>query len=237
MEGFCLRVGKDTAGKKFPFDRVYIINYENRSVIEQMFRYALVLPVEGALRTQLEAVEPNSYVNRTFDRNDAETVPTKIGPDDWKDLFKDGEWVVVVPLLPKWMKKNVPQYLVAATWYDTHTIRVPGKGKRQTARRKSPFTNRSYLQTPHKKIRPICVVCPRMVLHQNDECQTGDKICFESLPLGMVNHFEESLSIPESQPNTQEPEEYQLLHDEELIVDAPITPKTNTKDLLRIIHE
>ena len=237
MEVFCLRVGKDMAGKKFPFDRVYIVNYENRAVIEQLFRYALVLPVEGALRTQLESVKPDTYTNRTFNRDDKESTSEKIDASDWVELFKDGEWVMAVPLLPKWMKKNIPQYLIAETWYSQHTVRVAGKGKQKSARRESPFTNRSYLQTPHKKIRPICVVCPRMVLHQNGECQIGDKVCFESLPLGMVNHFEESLSIPESQPNVQEPEEYQLLHDEELVAEMPVTPKADTKDLLRIIHE
>lgn len=237
MEVFCLRVGKDTAGKKFPFDRVYIVNYEDRAVIEQLFRYALVLPVEGVLREQLEAVKPDSYTNRTFDRNDAESAPAKIDTTDWVNLFKDGEWVMVVPLLPKWMKRNVPQYLVAESWYDRHMVRVKGKGKTAVAVRPSPFTGRSYLQTPHKKIRPICVVCPRMILHQNGECQIGEKICFESLPLGMVNHFDETMALPEQQPNMREPEEYKLLHGEEFVAETPITTKTNTKDLLRIIHE
>ena len=238
MEVFCLRVGKDQAGKKFPFDRVYIVNYDDRAAIEQMFRYALVLPIEGALRDQLTSVTPKTYHNRTFDRDDAVNVAAEIDQKDWLELFKDGEWVMAVPLLPKWMKKNMPQYLLAEGWYDQHTVRVIGKGKKKTPRRESPFTNRSYLQTPQKKIRPICVVCPRMVLHQNGECQIGDKVCFESLPLGMVNHFEESLSIPDTTPNLHEPEEYQLLHDEEeLTVETPPLPKTNTKDLLRIIHE
>lgn len=237
MEVFCLRVGKDMAGKKFPFDRVYIVNYEDRAVIEQLFRYAIVLPVEGTLRTQLESVKPASYLNRTFDRNDTENTAAKIDDRDWKELFQDGEWVMVVPLLPKWMKKNMPQYLIAEGWYSQHSVRIRGKGKVKSERRESPFTNRSYLQTPHKKIRPICVVCPRMVLHQNGECQIGDKVCFESLPLGMVNHFDESLSLPESQTNVQEPEEYQLLHDEELVAEVPPVVKAGTKDLLRIIHE
>ena len=237
MEVFCLRVGKDTAGKKFPFDRVYIVNYEDRAVIEQLFRYALVLPIEGALRQQLEAVKPDTYENLTFDRNDAESAPAKIDQTDWVALFKDGEWIMVVPLLPKWMKKNIPQYLIAETWYSTHSVHIRGKGKVKSERRESPFTNRSYLQTPHKKIRPICVVCPRMVLHQNGECQIGDKVCFESLPLGMVNHFDESMALPEMQLNVREPEEYQLLHGEELVAEVPATTKQNTKDLLRIIHE
>lgn len=236
MEVFCLRVGKDQAGTKFPFDRVYIVNYEDRAVIDQLFRYSLVLPVEGALRKQLESVQPDSYANRTFDRDDDENAPVKIAHTDWVELFQDGEWVMIVPLLPKWMKQNMPQYLIAEKWYDQHTVRVAGKGKQKTARRETPFTNRSYLQTPHKKIRPICVVCPRMVLHQNGECQIGDDVCFTSLPLGMVNHFDESMAVPDVQPNIHEPEEYRLLHETELVAEPAPAPG-RTRDLLRIIHE
>lgn len=236
MEIFCLRVGKDQAGKKFPFDRVYLVNYDDRAVIEQLFRYALVLPVEGVLRKQLEDVEPDTYTNRTFDRDDTESSAEKIAKKDWVDLFTRGEWVMVVPLLPKWMKKNVPQYLVAEGWYTQNTIRVAGKGRQKTARRATPFTDRSYLQTPHKKIRPICVVCPRMVFHQNGDCQIGDDVCFTSLPLGMVNHFDESFELPQAPPNIREPEEYKLLNEEELGAEPPPF-KTNARNLLRVINE
>jgi len=237
MEVFCLRVGKDTAGKSFPFDRVYIVNHDDRAVIEQLFRYALVLPIEGVLREQLESVQPREYRNRTFHRDDEENAAAKISQTDWKALFQDGSWIMTVPLLPKWMKKNMPQYLVAEGWYARKTEQVRGKGRVKQSSRESPFTNMAYLQTPHKKIRPICVVCPRMVLHQNGDCNIGDKVCFESLPLGMVNHFEESLALPEHDVNVNEPEAYKMAHDDdELIGDAPPT-KDSAKTLLRIIHD
>lgn len=237
MESFCLRVGKDTAGRKFPFDRVYLVHYDDRWVIEHKFRFSMVLPVEGVLLAQLEAVRPSKYTNRTFDRNDHEGLPTKLDASDWTSLIRDGEWLLVVPLLSKWMAKSVPRYLVAESWYDQHTVYVSGKGKQRSAKRESPYTNRSYLQTPGRKIRPICVVCPRMILHQNGECQIGEKVCFESLPLGMVNHFEESQALPDALPNAREPEEYQILHDGELVGEVLAETTATTRDLLRIIHE
>lgn len=234
MEVFCLRVGKTTAGKKFPFDRVYLVNYDNRAVIDKMFRYALVLPVEDALKKMLCEIEPDEYINRTFHRDDAENTKTTIDNGDWIDLIKDGEWVMVVPILSKWMNQNMPRYLVAEHWFDARTARTK-KGRVILPSRPSPFTNRSYLQTPHRKIRPICVVCPRMILHQNGECQLGEKICYETLPLGLVNHFDEGGVIPGAPPNMLEPEEHELREGEALFVEPPAQSKT--KDLLRIIHE
>jgi hypothetical protein len=232
MEVFCLRVAYREAGRTFPFDRVYLVNYDNRDVIERMFRYALVLPVEGELRTMLEAVSLDQYVNRTFHRDDAENASTKLPAGAWVDMIKSGEWILVVPLLPKWMHKNMPRYLTAENWYAA----TKAKGQRyKRVQRTSPFTNRSYLQTPHKKIRPICVVCPRMVLHQNGECQIGEAICFESLPLGMVNHFEEAAALPEPMPNVLEQEEYALIEGSDLPWNPPATTKTRT--LLKVIHE
>lgn len=240
METYCLRVGKDVAGKKFPFDRIYLVHYDDRQIIGDPqngpFRFALVLPVEQNLRTMLEAVQPETYSNRTFDRNDAEQVPAKISQSDWTALCQDGEWLMVVPILPKWMKKNMPRYLTAERWYQEKIVRVKGQGRKKEVR-SSPFTSRSYLQTPEKKIRPICVVCPRMILHQNGECQIGDKVCYESLPMGLVNHFEETEALPDATPNAKELEEYHLLHGEEIVPESQIKPQSSAKDLLRIIHE
>ena len=236
MEVFCLRVTKAVAGKKFPFDRVYLVAYDDREVIERMFRYALVLPVEDKLLAMLKEIEPDQYINRTMHRNDKETAAHKMSQKAWHATLK-GEWVMVVPILPKWVSKNMPKYLVAENWYRERLVKVAGKGKVAQPVNESPFTNRSYLQTPHKKIRPICVVCPRMILHQNGECQIGQEVCFETLPMGLVNHFEEADNLPDPTPNVNELEEYELLEGEVLLDEKPPVPNTKTKDLLRIIHE
>lgn len=233
MEVFCLRVTKAVAGKKFPFDRVYLVNYDHREIIERLFRYALVLPVEDTLLARLREVSPDRYINRTHDRDDKENTPHKASQKDWLNLIKEGEWVMCVPILPKWMSKNMPRYLTAEGWYRRKMKRVAKKGKVALEPNASPFTNRSYLQTPDRKIRPICVVCPRMILHQNGECQIGEDVCFESLPMGVVNHFEDIEDIPDAPPNMNELEEYELVEGEELLAEPPATPKT--KDLLRII--
>ena len=232
MHIYCLRVNQNAAGRNFPFDRVYLVKYDDRAVIDQLFRYALVMPVEEMLGKQLKALTIENAIDRPFDRDD----DAKLTSSDWHEAIGSGEWVLVVPLLPKWMHKNMTQYLTAERWFETRNSRR--RGRVITSRSKpSPFSNRAYLQTPHRKIRPICVVCPRVILHQNGECQLGEKVCFESLPLGLTNHFEEALSMPDASPNELEPEEYELIEGEEFVIDTPPAPNSRAKDLLRIINE
>lgn len=233
MHLYCLRVSKTTAGRSFPFDRVYLLKYDDRAVIERLFRYALVLPVEEVVKKQLKKVDFQIVVDRPHHRDDdAKLNATAV----WADL-DEGEWVMVVPLLPKWLNKNMPQYLAAEAWFETKRNRLRSTGKRESARRESPFSARSYLQTPNRKVRPICVVCPRMIMHQNGECHLGQPVCFESLPLGMVNHFEEAMAVPDPTPNELEPEEYELLDGEEFVPNVAPAPNNRAKDLLRIINE
>jgi hypothetical protein len=237
MNIYCVRVSKDQAGKTFPFDRVYLVKYDDRAVIEQLFRYALVMPVEQNIAKQLRDLDVSSSKARPFHRDDSATL-TKA---EWQKDIENGEWVIVVPLLPKWMSKNMPQYLTAERWFEGNTQKVMRRNAKKygTPVRESPFSNRSYLQTPTRKIRPICVVCPRVILHQNGECRLGERVCFESLPLGITNHFEEALAVPDATPNELEPEEYQLVEGEEFVVEnvQPPAPNSRAKDLLRIINE
>ncbi len=237
MEVFCLRVHKNTAGKKFPFDRVYLIKYDDRDVIEQMFRYSIVLPIEAKLAKLLREIKVEEYVNRTFHRNDAEQAAAKIAERDWHTLLDSTEWVLVVPVLSKWMKQNMPRYLVAEDWYRTKSKQRRKKGvvAITVTTNESPFSHRSYVQTPERKIRPICVVCPRMIMHQNGECQLGDEICFTSLPLGVVNHFEEGEAFPDATPNMNELEEHHLIEDD--VLETEPAPTSKARELLRIVHE
>jgi hypothetical protein len=206
MEAYILRVERRKAGRSFPFDRIYLIRDEDRNIVERLFRYALVLPLEDALKKRLLKVALDFTIDRPHHRTETygERHATKTTPADMS-RFDEGVWLVVVPLLPKWVKAAMPRYLVAKTWYDERAVKIKGvETKKGNA---SPFTNRAFLQTPKEKIRPICVLCPRQVLHRHGECEIGQDVCYEHLPLGLENHFQEGLDVPEATPNVKETEE------------------------------
>lgn len=201
MDLYCLRVKRESAGRTFPFDRVYLARNGEHVVFKKLFRYALILPVESGLKENLiQNVEIDKGEAHSFDRDDAAAAPTS---SEWKEALEEGEWVLAVPILPKYVAGNTPRYITAAGKYrlpSSTNKAVSGPGRRRrfrsTPQVDEPFPTLTYLQTPEQNIRPVCVACPRFIMHQNGHCRLGEQICYESLALGMQNHFKEALDTP-----------------------------------------
>lgn len=205
MDLYCLRVKRETAGKTFPFDRVYMARNGEHGVFKKLFRYALILPVETSLTNLLiDHVEIEAGEIHPFDRDDSKPPLTH---EDWKALITSEEWVLAVPILAKYMASSLPRYLTAAGKYRDPT----GKPRRRRnkpamAEVSEPFPTLTYLQTPEQNIRPVCVACPNFINHQNGHCRLGEDICYTSLALGVHNHFQEGLDAPAA-PNAEEHED------------------------------
>lgn len=195
MDLYCLRVKSESAGRSFPFDRVYLARNGEHTVFKKLFRYALILPVEPGLKENLiQNVEIEKGETHSFDRDDEAAAPT---PSEWQEALEEGEWVMAVPILSKYVAGNMPRYITAAGKYrNPSASNAPtGRGRRGRVRLtvEEPFPTLTYLQTPEQNIRPVCVACPRFILHQNGHCRLGEQICYESLALGMQNHFKDAL--------------------------------------------
>lgn len=205
MHVYNLRVKRQYAGKKFPFDRVYLAKNGEHKVFQKLFRYALILPVESELKQLLSTDMVLQISNAIpFDRDDKAKGVTQ---DEWVALLEDGHWVMCVPILPKFVAGNLPRYLTAAGAYRLPKNSLARKKKVAGGALPEIFSSLTYLQTPEKNIRPVCVACPRFILHQNGECSLGESICYESLALGVQNHFQEAMSVPEAPPNFLELED------------------------------
>lgn len=223
MDIYCLRVRKEDAGKKFPFDRVYLARNGEHKVFKELFRYALVLPVEEELKQILtDHVVIENFVEHDFRRvrDDEKNGKAHSRHEDWSVTLDRSDWVMCVPVLAKYVKENMPRYITAAGQYrepKEENVEDTGGGsllaaatRKRVARRfarrlsgqkgeiKEPFPNLTYLQTPDKNIRPVCVACPRFILHQTGHCRLGEPICYTSLALGVHNQFQEGLDTPEA---------------------------------------
>lgn len=205
MEILNLRVARKVAGRTFPFDRVYLVKFTDRKIIARLFRYALCMPVEGPLKKMLKDTVPEVVMTRPHERDDALSVRDNIAAAEWERKIDGTPWVMVVPILPKFVTKNLPQYIAASGWFKKVYDRGSKKRTDQYLR-VNPFPNRTFLLTPEKKIRPVCVACPRLIIHQNGGCTLGDAECYEHLALGITNHFEEGMKAPEPTPNHNEAE-------------------------------
>jgi len=202
MDLYCLRVKRESAGKVFPFDRVYVARNGEHGVFKKLFRYALILPVETGLKNLLlDYVKIEAGDAHPFDRNDEAPVPTD---EEWKDALETNEWVMCVPILSKYVASSMPRYITAAGKYRDPTNK-PKKRRRRTvavsAGVAEPFPTLTYLQTPEQNIRPVCVACPNFINHQNGHCRLGEDVCYSNLALGMHNHFKEGLEAPAASEN------------------------------------
>lgn len=208
MEIYSLRVKKSRAGVVFPFDRVYLTDTTNKEIFKQLFRYALVMPVTGVLKKKFYELVPDGYEDHPFNRNISTHKPV-IKRADWLEFIKSGHWVMAVPLLTKWSRENNrlrPSYLTAKRWHKQRGPKTP----RMDA---DAFPNSTHLQTPEKDIRPVCLFCPRFIMHQNGACNIGEDVCFSALPLGLTDHFKEGLSAPTPERNMKRDDELVLEDD------------------------
>lgn len=197
MDLYCLRVKRETAGKTFPFDRVYMARNGEHGVFKKMFRYALILPVENTLTNLLiDYVTIEAGEAHPFNRDDSAPAPTA---EEWQELITSDQWVLAVPILAKYVASNMPRYLTAAGKYRDPTGKVKRRRRRGApvmTEVKEPFPTLTYLQTPEKNIRPVCIACPNFINHQNGHCRLGEDICYTSLALGVHNHFKEGMDAP-----------------------------------------
>jgi hypothetical protein len=123
---------------------------------------------------------------------------------DWWEAFFEEHGVknrlIVVPLLTKKIRKVIqPRYLSADGWPTAIRLAHGHKPQHQKSRfnlqrpmdMESPYDEAAYLITPnpppYDKIRPLCSVCPRMLLHMQGECVPGDNVCYRSLDLNALD--------------------------------------------------
>lgn len=204
MELYSLRVARSQAGESIPFDRVYAVKHRDRAHIERLFPAALVMPVDSVLKGMLAQIELREVRTRPFARGAAEERSPEIG--ELVKLLDSGDWILVVPLLPKWVPDIVdpegpghegPRYLTSKRWFkERHPKRLEVG---------AAFPHElAYLQIRGRKVRPICVACPRLMEHQMGLCKFGEPDCYDHLSLGMANHFREGLNAPEAPGNVKE---------------------------------
>ena len=201
MEVYSLRVarsrGKDTLS--FPWDRVYLARYGSHQVFKRLFRYAFILPVGPALRHLLGEIAVDQYIERNATRTENEGVAVTPPKADWQKLLKGDQWVMAVPILTRYVESEMPKYIVASDNVRDAREHFKSKGL-------EVFPTASYLQTPDKDIRPICIACPLQIQHQAGGCNLGDPECYTTLSLGRSDYFKEGLTAPEPSENVKEAE-------------------------------
>lgn len=198
-----IHIKRTAAGSTIPFDKIYLVHRDDFNVIPKLFEYALVLPFDAQVKRSLRRIVPEMLTRKGFKRNDEEK--NQEIPDVkhiasakvwWDAFFKEhrcDERAVVIPILTRSIRKKIlPLYMTAREW-PTTVARA-----QRTRSITIPVLNEfAYLSTPkeapYDKIRPICSICPRMLLHMQGECKPGELVCYKSLDFSEINKSEPSV--------------------------------------------
>lgn len=178
MQIACIKYGITAAGRDVPFDRVYIAQHADRKVLRGLFPYALVMPITEDIRKAMLEATPQRVLH--FGNRDRVGVVKSMTQPEYESILTSNEWVLVVPILTKFVKQNMPRYLLNARWANART-------SKHDYRHKDILPALAFLQTPEQIIRPVCAACPRFFEHQAGKCRVGSYVCFESLALGGVD--------------------------------------------------
>lgn len=205
-----VKISRNLAGKKFPFDYLYLVKLEDKAHIASMFQYSIVMPVLEEMEYFLKNIRLETATKISHVRGVETTAMSQRKNSSLGTLIDFSQkWLAVIPLLPKIRSAKAGQtrnanYITAAGWLRYNTVTVPkvkgskaskmsaGKrllqafdGQAVTDPENPAFNAQAYLQTPEKAIRPPCKMCPRVILHRAGSCNLGDAICYQELPLGI----------------------------------------------------
>lgn len=153
---------------KVGFHRLYFTPVENIKIIEEMFEYSLVLPFtsdsQHAETYRLGDVFRSEVLNRS------EKTSTRVHAP----LAHNSRWLAFSPL-----RGLHPE----AALKFPYLFAIPRDPRKQQALSfyKEGLPVFAYLQTPKGPVRPICMACPRYILHQAGRCSLGDPECKSSL--------------------------------------------------------
>ena len=185
MEIYRLDVSRQQAGRVVPFDRLYLATGSSKAVLKRMFKYAIVMPFTNMLR---DVFKESASVSLVDAPRTSREVRRPIEQQTAFNIFNE-DWIVVLPIASNIGRSKTPEYLTNARWVaGQYYMQSSGRRRRgrQVKKVKDPLPVLSYLQTPERNYRPVCVACPRFIEHQAGMCELGMRVCYDSLLLGEV---------------------------------------------------
>jgi len=175
---FIIRVDRKIAGRKIPFDKIYLFRKQDQQRLPSIFNSAMVFPLTKRFVAQIKNVLKDykeGYKMFPHLRGCEDSLQRRIEHDNFVENWND--FVALVPVLftregnatvekkKKGHKKEAtfPAYLVAC-------------GASAVLRR--ALSARAYFISEGKIVRPICLMCPQHQRFLQGQCHLGEKDCY-----------------------------------------------------------
>jgi len=169
----------------FPFDRVYLLQPKQTSIIKKLFKYSFVLKVDSQLTEILQYLTPIRTRHIGLQRNDADLAWKK--PDSNPLAFlNDSTWLMVVPTYA-YKSKVTDKHPVKLAYVITAAINTIHNLKVQL-----PTV---MLQTPRGQVPLMCSACTEVPTYYAGKCTPGRAACRAKMDiptLELDNTFKET---------------------------------------------
>lgn len=190
---FKVRVDK-TQMKNFPFDVFYLVHVSRKALLPRLFPWALCVPMHEDLERKIQnlSIEDLEEVPHTGDRHTSsirKATYTGRRMDALGVIVHKQSHFVIVPVLPlttphryckSWKRKQPPSSRVPTYLMAPHHAKGHGDEKPKL---EGILGDDTVLFTPHGPKRPVCLLCPRHLLHLQGQCQLGCNHCYNELIL------------------------------------------------------
>lgn len=198
-QALILRVGRNSAGVRFPFDKVYFFKKEARKCLTRIYRCALVIvPSKTFIELLTDTTQHHACsVGKVYpmQRRDEEQCLRQMHQElpisDVVSNYKN--YLGLIPILFLQNRNNPekisPQYLRATLRDKARRIRKK-KSAAQAATDASDnmldmfqdtFTSDSYFIMDGEEYSPVCAVCPNSLGMVTGQCRLGGNMCFDKL--------------------------------------------------------
>jgi hypothetical protein len=198
-----IRVERSAAGRKVPFDKMYVFQKRDADILPRVFNTSMVFPMTKVLSEQIDEVlgsllaKPKIFsFSRWTEADLAKEVSEKRQLEALRDAWSadHNKYLVLVPVLfthggvkrisgeryKSSRKKHVtyPAYLMAK----------PGQRKSPQLL-KGAMSSRAYFVMDKQVVRPLCLVCPKHADFLNDICKLGEDQCYRHLSRAKRSDF------------------------------------------------
>ena len=206
-----IHIQRNVVGSSIPFDKLYLFDRNDRELIPKIFGYAIVLPFSEEMRETIYKLKVAEVTHKRFQRDDtSKKIEPLLEGEPLENKKEIHAWwlafaaqhdldnrVAVVPVLTSVARKKIrPRYIASHKWF---TDQQKQKKTTKPLPLAPAISELAYLATPlaapQDKIRPICSVCPRMLMHLQGECIPGQAVCYKSLDFSGIEEAPANVSI------------------------------------------
>jgi len=171
--------------RRFPFDLVYLLPPVLKDHCGRLFPWSLCFMAKEDLAERISQLKVHE-----FEQIPVDSFRTRDKAGEARNSFFNKNWLknwfVVIPILPLATRKDQPKKRFPAY------LTAPQHAKEDNMAFEGILDDDTVLFTPEGPIQPVCLKCPRHMVHVQGKCSLGSRLCYEELVLkGQVDDDEQ----------------------------------------------